>query len=98
MHHGCVSPIPGIGCGTLVNSGSGGTTNGDGLISPPYPTGWSIPDGDYAGHNYKLIVTFGANDEPYATFYTKVDTLLPDGYSNELFGYNIYRDCNYILL
>lgn len=77
MDAGCVTPIPGIGCGALVNSGSGGTTDGGGLISPPYPTGWSIPNGDYAGHDYKLIVTFGPNDEPYATFYTKVDTLLP---------------------
>lgn len=77
MDAGCVNPIPGIGCGTLVNSGSGGTTDGNGDISPPYPTGWSIPDPDYNGHDYKLIVTFGPNDSPYATFYTKVDTLIP---------------------
>jgi len=77
MDAGCTESIPGIGCGTLVNSGSGGSTNGDGDISPPYPTGWNIPNGDYSGHDYKLIVTFGPNDTPYAGFYTKVDTLVP---------------------
>lgn len=77
MDAGCTTSIPGIGCGTKVNESSGGSTNGDGDISPPYPTGWSIPNGDYSGHDYKLIVTFGPNDSPYATFYTKVDTLTP---------------------
>lgn len=77
MDAGCTQTIPGIGCGTLVNSGSGGTTDANGDISPPYPTGWSIPNGDYSGHDYKLIVTFGPNESPYANFYTKVDTLIP---------------------
>lgn len=77
MEAGCVSPSPGIGCGTLVNSGSGGTINSDGTISPPYPTGWNIPDGDYNGHKYKLVVTIGPNDPEYAEYYTKVDSLAP---------------------
>jgi hypothetical protein len=77
MAAGCSNPIPGIGCGTLVNSGTGGSTNSDGDISPPYPTGWSIPTPDYNGHDYKLVTTIDPEDPEYADIYTKVDTLVP---------------------
>lgn len=70
--------IPGIGCNTKVNSGSNGMTDANGDISPPHPTGWSIPQPDYQGHKYKLIVTFGPTNDPhFANFYTKVDSFNP---------------------
>lgn len=79
MEAGCPGgSIPGIGCGTRVSSGAGGSTDANGDIWPPYPTGWSIPEPDHAGHKYKLIVTFGPTNDPhFANFYTKVDSFEP---------------------
>ncbi len=79
---GC-SVIQGIGCGTLVNSGNSGssTTDSNGDIGPNsgppfFPTGFSIPNGDFAGHPYKLVVYVGSTT-PANAFYTKVDSLAP---------------------
>lgn len=70
--------IPGVGCGEKLSEGSGGSTNDEGYITPPYPTGWSIPEPDYGGHDYKLVVTFGPVDEcHYAEFYVKKDSFDP---------------------
>ncbi len=81
MDAGCGgNPLPGpVGCGTLVSSGSGGTVNADGTISPPFPTGWNLPEPDYNGHAYKLIVEIstGTAQQPFTTFYTKVDSFDP---------------------
>lgn len=45
MEDDCADPSPGIGCGTLVNSGSGGTTNSDHITSLSYwmeYSGWGL--------------------------------------------------------
>lgn len=66
------------GQGTLVNSGSGGMINSDGKIIPYQNSGWSIPDGDYVGHPYRLKVKIGPLDEECdREFYTKVDSFEP---------------------
>lgn len=81
MDAGCGgNPLPGpIGCGTLKSSGSGGTVNPDRTISPPFPTGWNLPEPDYNGHQYKLVVYIGTGPDqlPFATFYTEVDSFAP---------------------
>jgi len=69
------SPIPGVGDGTLLHSGNG-ETDSTGHI-PNLDSGWRIPIDDHEGHQYKLLVTVGPNDEPYADFYTKVDSFEP---------------------
>jgi len=68
---------PEIGCAKLLKSGSGGSTNPDGSISPPIATTWSIPSDDYPGHHYRLIVTIGPNAGNYEEFYTKNDSFEP---------------------
>lgn len=74
---GTVNPDPKIGCAMELAGGSGGSTNGNGEI-PPYPTGWSIPDGVEAGHDYKLWVKLGpTSDLHYADFYVKIDSFDP---------------------
>lgn len=74
----CVSQ-PVIGCGVEVNSGVSDprrTDTGGDIKNPYEPSGWSIPDPDFAGHNYKLIVTIGY-DRGVTEFYTKIDSLEP---------------------
>lgn len=77
----CINYGPEIGCGLLVNSGTGGHVNTDGTIDPPKDSGWIIPNGDYAGHPYKLAVTIGPTDQKLhpapALFYTKIDSFEP---------------------
>ncbi len=72
---------PEIGCAKLLYHGSGGMTAGDGSISPYQDSGWAIPNGDYAKHPYKLLVTIGPtnqNQHPVpALFYTKIDSFEP---------------------
>lgn len=72
---------PGIGCSKLLKHGSGGMTSNDGSITPYQDSGWSIPDGDYVGHPYKLVVTVGPTDQSLhptpALFYTKTDSFNP---------------------
>ncbi|MCJ7771848.1 MAG: PEF-CTERM sorting domain-containing protein [Desulfobacterales bacterium] len=65
----CTDYGNGIGCGTLVAEGDGGQTNSVGEISKD--TGITIPVGTY---HYKLYVVIGPNPEPYAEYYSKVDT------------------------
>lgn len=74
---GIVNPDPKVGCAIELAHGSGGSTNTVGEI-PPYPTGWSIPDGVEAGHDYKLWVKLGPTSDPhYAEFYVKIDSFDP---------------------
>lgn len=68
---------PEIGCAKLLHSGTGGTTDGSGEIVPYQDAGWSIPNGDYKGHHYKLIVTIDPSSPKYADVYTKVDSFEP---------------------
>jgi len=65
----CTNQGNGIGCGTLMEYGTG-TTNEFGDISL-LGTGITIPVGTY---HYKLYVVIGPNLGPYADFYSKVDT------------------------
>ncbi len=67
----------GIGCSVLLHSGTGGTTDGSGEITPYQNAGWSIPNGDYQGHHYKLVVTIDPSGSQYADVYTKVDSFAP---------------------
>ena len=71
----------GIGCAKLLKHGSGGTTSSDGSITPYQDSGWAIPNGDYAGHPYKLVVKVGPTDQNQhpapALFYTKIDSFEP---------------------
>lgn len=74
---------PEIGCAKFLWHGDGGSTNGNGEIIPYQDTGWSIPDGDYADHPYKLRVTIYPVSDPlqgnaeYADVYTKIDSFEP---------------------
>lgn len=76
---GCTVISEKVGCAIELAGGSGGKTTLDGLISPPYPTGWSIPNGIDDGHKYKLWVKFGPipEDEEEDDFYIKIDSFAP---------------------
>ncbi|TFH46988.1 MAG: PEF-CTERM sorting domain-containing protein [ANME-2 cluster archaeon] len=69
MNPPCTDQGPGIGCGNLMDEGTG-TTNSAGEISL-LDTGFTIPVDTY---HYKLYVVIGPNIEPYAEYYSKVDT------------------------
>lgn len=65
--------------GEIKASGSSGNTttvnlgdSQDAHIFPYFPTGWTIPNGDYNGHKYRLDVTFGATQ--MSASFTKKDS------------------------
>ena len=75
-----VYPGP-VGCAKPLKHGTGGVIAADGTITPPKDSGWAIPNGAYANHPYKLVVTIGPTNQnlhpPPALFYTKVDSFAP---------------------